>query len=117
MSIRWLVFILAGLVFAALLIIDPVALAQLGYSCATGHCGVRSRTLAIAAAAIVAVIVVLRLARRRPPPRALPVIIMPKPIKPARTADAAAPSKPRKPRAAAPRTATARVSRPKRRPT
>jgi hypothetical protein len=109
---RWLVFILATLVFAALLIIDPVALAQLGYSCATGHCGVRPRTLAIAAAAIVAVIVVLRLSRRRPPPRQLPVIIMPKPIKPARPTNTAAPSKPRKPRAA-----TARVSRTKRRPT
>ena len=114
---RWLVFILAGLVFAALLIIDPVALAQLGYACATGHCGVRPQTLAIAVAAIVAVIVVLRLARHRPPPRALPVIIMPKPIKPARTAAAETPAKPRKPRAAAPRTATARVARTKRRPT
>jgi len=112
---RWLVFILAALVFASLLIIDPVALAQLGYACATGHCGVRPQTLAIAVAAIVAVIVVLRLARRRPPPRALPVIIMPKPIKPARPA-AETPAKPRKPRAAPARTATARVSRPKRRP-
>ena len=113
---RWIVFVLAALVFAGLLIVDPVALAQLGYSCATGHCGVRPQTLAIAAAAIFAVIVVLRLARRRPPPRALPVIIMPKPIKPARAPAGEAQAKPRKPRAAPARTATARVARPKRRP-
>ena len=66
----------------------------------------------------VAAALVLRAIRRhRAPPakRPLPVIIMPKPIKPARPA-AETPAKPRKPRAAPARTATARVSRPKRRP-
>lgn len=51
---RLWITLLAGLVFAALLILDPQALAQLGYACATGQCGIEPRDLAIGASSIVA---------------------------------------------------------------
>ncbi len=51
---RLWIALLAGLVFAALLILDPQALAQLGYACATGQCGIEPRDLAIGASSIVA---------------------------------------------------------------
>ncbi len=54
------VFTIAGLVFLALLILDPVAVAQLGYFCATGNCGVRSRWLALALALLVILWLALR---------------------------------------------------------
>jgi hypothetical protein len=53
-------------VVALLLIIDPVALAQLGYRCASGGCGVRPVWLAAAAAAI-ALLLAVRAAWRAPP--------------------------------------------------
>lgn len=60
------VFIIAGLVFIAFLILDPVAVAQLAYFCATGHCGVRTRWLVLALALLIALCLALRaLAARR----------------------------------------------------
>ena len=101
MTVRLLVLVLAGLVFGAFWIFDPVALTQLGASCALGHCGISSRILLAIAGGIVAAALVLRAIRRhRAPPakRPLPVIIMPKQAKPLR--DITTPPKPRKPRAA-----------------
>lgn len=50
---RLWIIALAGLVFAGLLIVDPVALAELGYACATGSCGVRPRWLGLGLAFLV----------------------------------------------------------------
>lgn len=69
---RILGLIVAVLVFGAMLIIDPVALVRLGIYCATGHCGVRPHSLAIAAAILVlswvVVALILRLRRKPAPP-------------------------------------------------
>ncbi len=56
-------------VFAAMLIMDPVALGRLGYRCATGGCGVRPVWLAAAAGGVIALVWLLRVVRR---PRAAP---------------------------------------------
>jgi hypothetical protein len=52
--LRLWIALLAGFIFAALLILDPQALAQLGYACATGQCGIQPRDLALGASSVVA---------------------------------------------------------------
>ena len=104
---RLWIALLAGLVFAALLILDPTALAQLGYACATGQCGIQPRDLAFGASAIVALWAVVfslsawrRSVRRKKLARA-------KPAPPKRQRSKPAPGttpRPRKPRAATGRT-------------
>lgn len=44
---RGALILLTAMVFLAFWLFDPVALLHLGASCATGHCGVRKRTLAL----------------------------------------------------------------------
>ena len=98
--------LLAGLVFAALLILDPTALAQLGYACATGQCGIQPRDLAFGASAVVALWAVVyglsawrRSVRRKKIARARPAATTKRPgTKPAATTP-----RPRKPRATATR--------------
>jgi hypothetical protein len=65
----WLALI-GALVLVTLLIIDPVALARLGYACVTGGCGVRpSRLAAIAAVAVLVALVVRWRTTRAAPAR------------------------------------------------
>jgi membrane protein implicated in regulation of membrane protease activity len=54
-GIRLLVALIAVLVFGALLILNPVALVELGFACVTGQCGVPAPWLAAAAAVILAI--------------------------------------------------------------
>ena len=66
---RIVVAILAGLAFAAGLIIEPAALVQIARICLSGHCGVPTRWMEIAAFALMAAGVVAIVRRRlRPPP-------------------------------------------------
>ncbi len=68
---RVLTLLVGAVVFAAMLIMDPVALGRLGYACATGGCGVRPRWLVAGVAVLVvawAVRAGLRHWRRPPPP-------------------------------------------------
>jgi hypothetical protein len=84
---RILVLILAAIVFVALWLLDPVALAQLGYACALGHCGVRSRTLAAMAVVLVALLLAAEIAerlRRRQPPPPAPKVKRPRAASPPR---------------------------------
>ena len=60
-------FIVAS-VFAAMLIIDPVALARLGGACAYGQCGVRPIWLAGVLAVLMAMLAAWRWRRTRAPP-------------------------------------------------
>lgn len=63
------VYLVALLVFGALLIIDPVALARLGYACATGGCGASARHVAIGTGSLVLLLFVgTRLLQFRPFP-------------------------------------------------
>jgi hypothetical protein len=94
--------LLAGVVFSALLILDPTALAQLGYACATGQCGIQPRDLALGASAVVALWAVVyslgawrRSVRRKKIARAKPVATPKRP----RAKAATTPPRPRKPRA------------------
>ena len=66
MRMRVLLLLTGMVVFAAMLIIDPVALVHLGYACATGGCGVRPVWLAAGAGAVAALWAVLALRRPRP---------------------------------------------------
>ena len=95
--------LLAGVVFSALLILDPAALAQLGYACATGQCGIQPRDLALGASAVVALWAVVfglsawrRSVRRKRQARAKPAA--PAKRQRAKPATATTP-RPRKPRA------------------
>lgn len=100
---RLWVALLAGLVFSAMLILDPQALAQLGYACATGQCGIQPRDLALGASSIVALWAIVygfgvwrRSVRREKTARAKAVVAAPN----KRVRAKAAATAPRKPRAA-----------------
>lgn len=100
---RLWIALLAGLVFAALLILDPQALAHLGYACATGQCGIEPRDLALGASSVVALWAVVyafgmwrRSVRRKKMARAKAATALP--TKRPRAKPAA--TSPRKPRAA-----------------
>jgi hypothetical protein len=95
--------VLAGVVFSALLILDPTALAQLGYACATGQCGIQPKDLALGASAVVVLWAVIygfgawrRSVRRKKMARAK-LAAAPKRVR--KPATATATPRPRKPRA------------------
>jgi hypothetical protein len=99
----WMV-VLAGAVFSALLILDPRALAQLGYACATGQCGIQPRDLALGASAVVAlwaVIYAFGAWRRSVRRKKMAIAAARAPTKRVRAKPAAAAPRPRKPRAPA----------------
>jgi len=66
---RIAVVVLAGLAFAAGLIIEPAALVQIARICLGGHCGVPTRWIEISAfVSMAAGIVAIVRKRLRPPP-------------------------------------------------